>query len=79
MMALSGVRSSWLMVARKRVFDGIGLLGGGARELERLLLDLAVGDVAHHGDDLGFGFGRDRTSAACSSGRQRISTQMKST
>ena len=32
----------------------IRLLGGGAREIERLLLQLAVGDVAHHGDDLGF-------------------------
>ena len=34
---------------------GIGLLGGGARQFERLLLHLAVGDVAHHGDDLGLG------------------------
>ena len=33
----------------------IRLLGGGARQIERLLLHLAVGDVAHHGDDLGFG------------------------
>jgi hypothetical protein len=31
------------------------LLGGGARQLERLLLDFPVGDVAHHGDDLGLG------------------------
>ena len=54
MMALSGVRSSWLMVARKRVLDGIGLLGGGARLFQRLFLQLAVGDVAHDGDDLGF-------------------------
>ena len=61
MMALSGVRSSWLMVARKRVLDGVGLLGGGARQIERLFLDLAVGDIAHHGDD--FGFGRSRQSA----------------
>ena len=34
---------------------GIRLLGGGARQFECLLLDLAVGDVAHHGDDLGLG------------------------
>ena len=31
----------------------IRLLGGGARQFERLLLHLAVGDVAHHGDDFG--------------------------
>ena len=37
---------------------GIRLLGGGARQFERLLLDLAVGDVAHHGDDLGLGVQR---------------------
>ena len=35
----------------------IRLLGGGARQFERLLLQLAVGDVAHHGDDLGLGRG----------------------
>ena len=35
----------------------IRLLGGGARQFERLLLELAVGDVAHHGDDLGLGRG----------------------
>ena len=34
---------------------GIRLLGGGARQFEGLLLDLAVGDVAHHGDDIGLG------------------------
>ncbi len=33
----------------------IRLLGGGARQIERLFLHLSVGDVAHHGDDLGFG------------------------
>ena len=55
----------------------VGLLGGGARQIERLLLELAVGDVAHHGDD--FGFGARGRCDACSSGRQRISTQMKST
>ena len=33
----------------------IRLLGGGARQFERLFLELAVGDVAHHGDDLGLG------------------------
>ena len=35
----------------------IRLLGGGARQFERLLLDLPIGDVAHHGDDLGLGRG----------------------
>ena len=50
---------------------GIRLLGGGARQFERLLLELAIGNVAHHGDDVGLGL-------TCSSGRQRISTQMKS-
>jgi len=37
MMAFSGVRSSWLMVARKRVFDASALLGGGARQFQRLV------------------------------------------
>ncbi len=34
---------------------GIGRLRRAACEVERLLLHLAVGDVAHHGDHLGFG------------------------
>ena len=34
---------------------GIRLLGGGARQFEGLLLDLAVGDIAHHRDDIGLG------------------------
>ena len=55
MMALSGVRSSWLMVARKRVLDASACSAAVRASLERLLLDLAVGDVAHHGDDLGLG------------------------
>ena len=37
---------------------GVRLLGGTARQIERLLLDFPVGDVAHHGDD--FGLGRHR-------------------
>ena len=53
MMALSGVRSSWLMVARKRLLRGVGALGFGARALERLFLRLALGDVAQHRDHLG--------------------------
>ena len=35
----------------------IRLFGDGARLFQRLLLHLAVGDVAHHGDDLGFAGG----------------------
>src|ERR1019366_2517003 len=31
----------------------VRLLRGGARQVERLFLDLAVGDVAHDSDDLG--------------------------
>ena len=54
MMALSGVRSSWLMVARKRLFEASACSAAAARQIERLLLDLAVGDVAHHGHDFGF-------------------------
>ena len=42
----------------KAALRRIGLLGGGARQVERLFLDLAVGDVAHHGDNLGFRRGR---------------------
>ena len=55
MMALSGVRSSWLMVARKRVLAASACSAAAARLFERLLLHLAIGDVAHHGDDLGLG------------------------
>ena len=33
---------------------GIRLFGGGARQFERLLLHLALGDVAHHGDHFAF-------------------------
>ena len=51
-MALSGVRSSWLMVARNSALGGVGALGLGARVFERLLLLLALGDVAHHRDHL---------------------------
>ena len=42
----------------KAALGRVGLLGGGARQIERLFLDFAVGDVAHHGDDLGFGRSR---------------------
>jgi hypothetical protein len=36
----------------------VRLLGGGARQIQRLFLKFPVGDVAHHGDDLGFRFHR---------------------
>ena len=39
-------------------FGGVRLLGGAARQIEGLLLDLPVGDVAHHRHD--FGLGRHR-------------------
>ena len=51
-MALSGVRSSWLMVARKRLLAVLARSASSTRVLERLLLRLALGDVAHHGDHL---------------------------
>ena len=75
MMALSGVRSSWLMVARKRVLAALACSASVRASLERLLLHLAVGDVAHHRDDFA---PRAARRPRCSSGRQRISTQMKS-
>ena len=53
-MALSGVRSSWLMVARKRVLDASACSAAVQCQVERLFLVLPVGDVAHHSDDLGF-------------------------
>ena len=49
---------------------GVGGFRGAAREIERLLLHLAVGDVAHHGDDFGFG-GRRSAPAAGSASRPR--------
>ena len=51
-----GVQRRAQFVAHGGEEAGLGrvrLFGGGARQLERLLLDLAVGDVAHHGDDVG--------------------------
>ena len=45
MMTLSGVRSSWLMVATNQL-GGAGALGFGARVGECLLLRLAFADIA---------------------------------
>jgi hypothetical protein len=42
------------MVARKARLGGVGALGFRARVFERPLLFLALGDVAHHRDDLAF-------------------------
>ena len=50
MIALSGVRNSWLMVARKRVLAALARSDSARAILDRLLLLLALGDVAHHGD-----------------------------
>ena len=36
---------------KEAALGGVGLFGGGARQIERLFLDLSIGDVAHHGDD----------------------------
>ena len=51
MIALSGVRSSWLTVARKRAFEFVRLFGVAAGALELLRSALVVGDVAGHRDD----------------------------
>ena len=51
MMALSGVRSSWLTVARKRALDSSASCGVAAGALELLRPALVVGDVAGHRDD----------------------------
>ncbi len=52
MMALSGVRNSWLMVARKRLLAALARSASAARVLKRLFLALALGHVAKHGDNL---------------------------
>ena len=65
MMALSGVRSSWLILARKLVLARLAAFGLVARLDQRALLRLALGDVARHRDDVG-GFvvhGRGGTAA----------------
>ena len=46
-MALSGVRSSWLMVARKRDLARFGLLGAPARLVGVRLRLLELGDQLH--------------------------------
>ena len=51
-----GVQRRAQFVAHGGEEAGLGrirLFGSGARQFERLLLHLAVGDVAHHGDHLG--------------------------
>ena len=51
-----GVQRRAQFVAHGGEEAGLGrirLFGGGVRQLERLLLHLAVGDVAHHGDHFG--------------------------
>ena len=53
MIAFSGVRSSWLILARKRDLARLALFGCIARLDQRLLVALALGDVARHGDDVG--------------------------
>ena len=53
MMALSGVRSSWLMLARNFTFEALARSASARASFERLLLQLALGDVAHHRDHLG--------------------------
>src|SRR5262249_17000375 len=58
MMAFSGVRNSWLTVARKRV---LAASAGAAGKFKRLFLHFAIGDVAHPGDHLGFGFPAPRS------------------
>ena len=59
MMALSGVRSSWLMVARKRLLDASACSAAVRASSSACSCDLPVGDVAHHGDDLGLQRSRD--------------------
>ena len=56
---------------------GIGALGLAARVLQRLLLPLAFRHIAKHGNDFAAVIAATST-AACSSGRQRISIQTNS-
>ena len=50
MMALSGVRSSWLMLARKRSLARLAFSSSTIFLLERLLEALAFGDIARGGE-----------------------------
>ena len=77
MMALSGVRNSWLMVARKRLLAALARSASACASKQRLLLALALGHVAQHRDDFAAARVR-RIGDACSSGRQRISIQTNS-
>ena len=52
MMALSGVRSSWLMVARKRLLAALARSASARASSSACLLLLALGDVAHDRDHL---------------------------
>ena len=36
---------------KEAALGGVGLFGGGARQIERLFLNFSIGDVAHHRDD----------------------------
>ena len=58
MMAFSGVRNSWLMVARKRIFAASACSAALRARSSACSWIFPVGDVAHHGDD--FGLSRHR-------------------
>ncbi len=53
-MALSGCAQLMAHGGEETALGRVGLFGCGARQIERLFLDLAVGDVTHHGDNFGF-------------------------
>ena len=77
-MALSGVRSSWLMVARKRVFDASAC--SAAVRARSSACSWSLRSVTSRiTATTSASASAVRRSEACSSGRQRISTQMKST
>ena len=77
MMALSGVRSSWLMVARKRVLDASAC--SAAVRARSSACSWILRSVTSRITATTSASAATVASDACSSGRQRISTQMKST
>ena len=79
MMTLSGVRSSWLMVARKRAFDALARSASARASSSACFLSLADRDVTHHGDNLIAYRCRAGPLPRSSSGWQRISSQRKFT